>query len=376
MDFHLSSIFNKIHEFEKNVGVMNIHLSIQGFALGLFTIFIPVFLINMGFCLNEIFIYYIIFYFCMILFSPFAGYVSSFIGFKKIIFLRPLFLLIFIFWLYSIEFFPFSIYALGVFNGFTSALYWVAFHFFFLKKTKKKNVDMKVGWMYSLPCFFRIFAPVLGGFVLAYYSYNLLFLIGGFFLFLSIIPLFYLEDYHFNFKMSFDNLFHHSFYKYFLAFFGDGIGYFVGFVIFPLYIYFLFNNPVDMGLSSSLVNISGVFVPLLISYLCKDRESLFIKIGVVFEAVLWIIAFYLETPFHIFLFSFFLGIAVEFWAIPFNAKMYNHARKSNTLEFLIFREMSLNIGRIIFLVFIILFDNVFSLSFVFGFLSRFLFLLI
>jgi MFS family permease len=91
---------------------------------------------------------------------------------------------------------------LAIYNGLTSAFYWVAFHCFFAVKTNDSNSLERVGVLFSLPKILTVFSPILGGFIITYLGFSPLFFLVSILLLLSLIPLIKMKD--FELDLDFD----------------------------------------------------------------------------------------------------------------------------------------------------------------------------
>ncbi|MBN1923649.1 MAG: MFS transporter [Nanoarchaeota archaeon] len=363
--------FFNIDSLRKNLSELHIHLTIENIALSLISVFIPIFMLTIGFSLNDIYFYYLVYSFSTLLSSLFS-FVFSRIGFKKIIMLRPVSVITFLLWLYSLEFFPSSYFFLAVYNGFFSGIYWVIFHFFFAKKADGDDVEGQVGLLFAMPKLFTMISPMIGALIISFFSFNVLFLLVAFLLLVSILPLIHLKEQRFSFKFEVSNLLDWSFVKYALGFINESIHYYAVVFLLPLYIYFTLSSTLEIGFFSTVVGVSGFLTPLIISSLCRGRTNLFIKLGAMLNAVFFFFVFFLKTPLEFFLFGFIIGTFTSFWEIPFYSRMYKHARNSNTLEFFIFRKVIHGITESAIFVLLLLTSN-FSIIFLSEITSKILF---
>lgn len=349
----------------KNVGPMNIHIIIQRFGISLISIFIPIFLFKIGFSLKEVFLYYTI-YFLIFSISAFFSFLFVKLGFKKILMFRPITLILFFVFLYylqtnvSIIFLIF----LGIFNGLMSGPYWVIFHSFFVSKTNKKNAFARVGFLFSLPNIFSMLSPVIGAFLINFFGFNILFLLVIITLFLSLLPILKIKEFDLDFDFKIESLFYKGFIKYFFGFIVDGIKSIVVTIILPIFIYFSLNqDSLQLGYFSFFLSLSSFIVPLIISKLSKNHSNFFIKFFSILEGILFLLIFFIHSSFLFFVFSFVIGIFLNFWIIPFYSRMYSHPFKENILEFMISREVIMNVSR--FIIFLIIYKTLnFNLIFV------------
>lgn len=348
----MSNGFFNLSALKKNMSCMHIHTSMQEFTLYLIRVFIPVYLFIITNSVTRVFEYYI-YYFLAFIVGALLTSKLSFIGFKKIMFLRPISLIVYFAWLYSVEFFPSSFVFLALYNGLITTPYWISFHYFFTKKADFNNIDRQVGLLFSLPKIFTLLAPVIGAFIISYFSFKVLFVIVSLLLFVSLIPLINLKDYRISYNFNINNLFDKKFTKYGFGFIAEGLNYIIVYVLLPFFIFLTFNQTYEAGFYASLLELSGFLTPLIISRLAKGKSSFYIKTGAVSQGLLFFLIFLLNTPLEFFFFGFIIGTFTTIWRVPFYTRIYKHAKRSdNALEFLIFR--SLIFGSFRLLVFVIL----------------------
>lgn len=365
----------KLSDFKKNIDEIVIHNTIETFALSLISIFIPIFLYNSNYLLSQIYIFYIIYFLSFSFFSFFSHKLIK-LGFKKILALRPISLIIFFIWMYSLNNFPDTLNYLGLYIGIISAFYWVIFHCFFAVKTNDSNSLERVGVLFSIPKILTLFSPVIGGLIINYFGFNPLFILVSIILFLSLIPLIKMKNFELDLDFNLKTLFNKSFIKYFFGFIAEGIYGAVFTIIFPLFVYLYLGKTLEVGFLSFFISLAGIIAPLMISKACEHKTSKFIKTFSIIEGVLFLLVLFIKTSISAFLLSFIISIFANFWMLPFYSRLYRHSKQNNSrdlMEFMTMKEVMLSIGRA--LVFIIIFFfNDFNIIFIFNSLSRLLLL--
>jgi hypothetical protein len=298
------------------------------------------------------------------------------LGLKKTLALRPISLIFFFIWLYSLNNFPNTLNYLAIYNGLTSAFYWVAFHCFFAVKTNDSNSLERVGVLFSLPKVLTVFSPILGGFIITYLGFNPLFFLVSILLLLSLIPLIKMKDFELDLDFDLKNLFNSSFVKYFFGFIAEGVYYAVFIILFPFFVYLYLGKMLDVGFLSFFMSLAGIIAPLVISKACEHKTSKFIKIFSLIEGLFFLLVLFVKTSLSAFLLSFVVGIFANFWLLPFYSRLYRHSKQNNSrdlLEFMTIKEVILSLSRAsVFLI--IYFSSSFDLVFIINSLSRLLLL--
>ncbi len=362
-------------DFKNNIDEIIIHNSFETFALNLISVFVPIFLLELGRQLNEVFLYYFVYFLAFAAFSL-LGHKFIWIGFKKAMLLRPILLIIFLVWLYSIGSYPGTLYYLGIFNGAISGPYWVFFHSFFASKTDDSNSSGRVGALFSIPKIFSLISPLIGGLIISYLGFNILFLIMVSILLISIIPLLKMRDFSIDMDFNLKLLMNKSLIKYFFGFIAEGVYYAVFTILFPLFVYLYLGEALEVGVLAFFIGLSGVIAPLIVSKYCENKTSLFIKIFAVIEGCIFLFSLFIKTSISSFLLSFIIGILANFWMIPFFSRFYRHSRQNNSnalVEIVTLREFVLSISRAVIFAIMFLFGS-FDVIFIINSVSRLLLL--
>jgi MFS family permease len=365
----------RLINFKDNVDEIILHNSFETFALNLVSVFVPIFLLESGRQLNEVFLYYVVYFLAFAAFSL-LGHKFIRIGFKKVMLLRPISLIIFLAWLYIIGIYPGTLYYLGIFNGVVSGLYWIFFHSFFASKTDDSNSLGRVGALFSMPKIFSLISPLIGGLIISYLGFNILFLITVVVLLISIIPLLKMNDFSIDTDFNLKNLMNKSLIKYFFGFIAEGVYYAVFTILFPLFVYLYLGAALEVGVLAFFMGLSGVIAPIVVSKACEHKTSLFIKTFAVVEGCIFLFSLFIKTSISSFLLSFIVGILANFWMIPFFSRFYRHSRQNNSnalVEIVTLREFVLSISRAVIFAIMFLFGS-FDVIFIINSVSRLLLL--
>lgn len=335
--------YPRFFEFFKN-GLNNWHLhrAISGFAQNLISVFIPIYLLNLGFSLSSVLAYYFIYAIFYALLSPLNYFIKK-IGFKAIIIIRPFFEIIHYLWIYLINYAPQTLYFLSAFNA-LATFYWASYDYLFSINSGKKNIAAAVGNMAVIPRIVNLFTPILGAIIITYFSFDILFLLVGILFIASIFPLLNIKEILIKPKANIKNFFNRDFLKFIPGFLSEGIYNSIVHVLMPLQIYLLFVTPLDLGIFSSIIMLSGIIVPLAIAYFCNKKFKKFIKVGAALQIILFLFAFFLKTQMHYMVFGFFSGIIFVIWHLPFHSQVYAYACKNKSFEFVIFKGIIINLS--------------------------------
>jgi len=341
-------------------------ISIRSFALSMISIFIPIYLLKLNYSLTSVFIFYAILNLTHALFTLPAAKISSKFGFKhSILFSIPLLITFFIL-LFTLEIYGWPLYLLAIIFGLNNSLFWIGYHVDFSRFSKKKHRGEEIGFARIFSSVFSMIGPLIGGVVLAFISFQFLFIAVSFLLFVSIAPLFFSKDIHNPVNFSTKQIFTDQKLKDYLSFAGHGIETGLATIIWPIFIFFsILNNFTSLGFIAAISSFSSLIFVLIIGKFSDKKRRLVLKIGAFFNAVIWGIKTFAKTFLHVFILDFFHGMTRTAVSVPFDALSYDKANKSNIVEFIVFREILIQIGHVILFIAMIFVADLAS-SFIFG----------
>jgi MFS family permease len=257
---------------------------------------------------------------------------------------------------------------------FDRSLYWVPFHSGFAKFTDKKTRGRTLALLTSIISLLTIALPIIAGFVITQYGFNVLFLIVIFIYTVSMVPLFTLppirEYYTFGYIQSWKILFHKRDRRILFTYMADGANDVVNTVIWPIFIWQILNgNYQVVGFVASLIILATIVLRLAMgNYADKFNKKKLLRYGTIFYSFGWLFKVFIETGFQVFIASTYHNFAAVAMRTPFNALMYEKAADSGHYmdEYSVLREMALNFGRVIMIISLIILFNFFGLNYAFA----------
>ena len=356
-----------LHLFKnKELDELCLSLALRSFSLSIIGIFVPIFLLQKGYVLKDIIIYSIILNFTHFLSTIPAAKFSSKFRFKHSILVSLPLLIMFYLMLYSID--KWSIYLIAIVYGFNNAFYYTGYHLDFANSSKKESRGKQIGVAKIFSAIFSAIGPLLGGFLLVQYSFNFVFIVVSFVLLISVLLLFMTKDKHIPFKINLKDFEHKTIVKDIAAYFAYGTETGVLSVFWPIFAYSFIKNFTQLGLLSSLALIfSMVFVMMIGKWSDFARDKV-LKIGALLNTFVWFIGGFANSGFYIFIITSLKGISTTMIEIPFVAKSYDKAGK-NPIEYIVFREMSIQLGRTLFMVLMLFILNLTTSFFIASFSS-------
>jgi DHA1 family multidrug resistance protein-like MFS transporter len=166
-----------------------VNLMIQSFAISLIAIFVPIYLLKLGYSLNQVILFEAVKFAGLSFFSPITALLAKRIGFKHLIFFRVPMYIFYLTCLIMLEKFSLPIYLIGLIGGVSGSLYWVSLKSIFAKHSHKEKRGYEASKASALPKLATIFGPAIGGMIAVALGFKVLVTIVCLLLFISVLPL-------------------------------------------------------------------------------------------------------------------------------------------------------------------------------------------
>ena len=366
------TISNLIHHSSIPLVVIRLYSNriLQQFAGALLGLFVPVFLFQIFDSIQFVLIYYLITY-TLYLFLVAPG--AKFCG--RITFNKGLILSVFggTFFFLGMYFFEVNIWFFGAVTILGSLadkiFYWVPYHSSFAKftspATRGKILSIYLSFYYLLSAL----SPLLAGFLLAAYGFDILFIIALVIYFSSVFPLIKMqtinEDYSFTYWQTWKILFHKRDRKILYSYMADGAQDFVRTAIWPIFIWLILDgNFISVGVLASLIVVVTIALQVVVgNFADKFNKKTLLKYGSIFYSLGWLVKAFVETGLHIFVTSAYHNFSSIVMRTSFDSLMYEKAADAGHYmdEYSVLRSMSLNLGRILMILLLLLLLNFISL---------------
>jgi len=337
-------------------------------ASGLLGLYVPIFLFDLfGQSLRSVAMFYLV---GNILYGGTVMYGAKWLnrfGFRKSLQVASLFGSVYFFLFYFINgdnlklLIPLIIIVLSIFR----LLYWIPYHVDFAKFSNKKNRGREISLVGATSNIIAIFTPIVAGFIITKFSFQVLFIIAVFLYALSIIPLFKIprtrEKFTWTVKKTWQKFFSKERRPEVLALMADGAESSIGTIVWPIFMFQVLNGDyLKLGFISTIIVGVTIVLQLIVGKYTDEnisREKL-LKFGSTFYAIGWIIKIFIITAFQIFVVDAYQKLMKIFMRTPFDAMIYEKAADEGHYvdEFTVIREMAINFGRSLMLILVIIFS--------------------
>ncbi len=347
-NFHL--YLQKIGIIRKEIHQVYLNLMIETFALSLISIFVPIYLLNLGFSLNEALAFILVEYTTLSFFTPVSVKLAQKFGFKHIIIYRIPLLAAYVAGLYALESIQIPIYAIALAGGISGSMYWASLHSLFAKYSEKVSRESQAGNLVSLPKIASLVGPAFGGFAAAVWGFSALFALSALFIIISIIPLFFTGDMKPAVKkVDYRKVFLKSNLKFFTRFAAQGAIMIMGPVLWPLFVYFATGDIALTGIVGTITSLGTIAASFAVPRISRriGAETV-MRLGGILVALTFILQIFSESVSRIIFVSFVSGLFIVAIDVPLIAAFYDKANDEDNIgEAVIFRQMGLGIGRLV-----------------------------
>ncbi|MDX9893781.1 MAG: MFS transporter [Patescibacteria group bacterium] len=364
----------KKEKISRGVIALYANRAIQNMAVGLLGFFLPVFLLDKFQSINLVLLFYLvaaIFY--LFLAAP-GVMIASRITFRKALILSVvagtlfyifLSLLGFNLWLFS----ALAIVALTV----NQILYWIPYHAGFAKFSDRSSRGRQVALITSLIIVLSAVMPFFAGLLISYYGFTVLFAVVILIYAASVLPFFKMpnveEYYTFTYWQTWKILFHRRDRRILLTYMADAGQDFIGLVIWPIFIFNIFQGDYQaVGIVSSAIILLSIFISLAVGgYTDRFDKHKILKYGSILYSLGWLVKVFAQTGFHIFIVSTYHNFTQIMMRTPFDTLMYEKVADAGHYmdEYSVLRTMSFNLGRIVTIVVLLVLFNFFPLNYAF-----------
>lgn len=385
MTNHLSRFSYLEHRLSREVLELFLSVAFQDFAVALFALFEPIYLYSIGYSLPRIVAFYLIIYVVYFAILPLGGKFAERFGFEHSIGASFVFLFLYLLALYFIPSIPLLFYVAPVVVAVYKILYWPSYHANFSKYGKRKAFGKEVGLASVVYIFVNILGPLIGGFIVQWFGFPVLFFVVALILLLAVVPMFttkerftrksfsYIDSYRFFFSKAMRRL------TVSLMGLSNEI---IEVVIWPIFLFVIVREYSSLGIIGSIAGIGGAFIVLFVGKAADLRKRSTLIHAFSWPQVLgFLLRLFVHSPFFALLVSTFSTGAKRGSDVVLYSAMYEGGRKVGSMKMGVFFEMAFAFSKmLILLVLFLLFlflpsTSSFTVAFVLGAFVSLLFLL-
>ncbi|MBI4983066.1 MFS transporter [Candidatus Woesearchaeota archaeon] len=327
-----------------------ISAAIRSFSLSLISLFIPLYLYQeMGVSFSHTLYFYFVYSLALALISPLAAKFTSKYGCKHSVLISVPIYMLFILLLYLLPVMKVPLIIIGIILGASLAFYWMGMHLIFCHASDHKHRGEELGKREGISILATMLGPFLGGLMIKFAGFKLLFLVTSLFLFASAFCLFFSKENRFHCNFSFRTLWDKKYWKDSLFFISRGTRVIAAGVIWPLFIFIILRDYLSLGITESiLAGASAVLLWLVGKYSDHINKHILLKIATLFESISWFLRAGVSTVAQVFGVTVFGSLTYGIFEAPAGALEYDKA-KSDLPAYFVKREMFICLGRMLLL---------------------------
>ncbi len=348
----LLGLTNKFNFFKnKEMNYIYIAIFIISFGESLISVFIPIYFMQIGLQIYEVFLYYFLVSLYFVIFAYFGAKLTSKIGDKHSIIISTVCLLFYNLGLIFVEKYMFLILLLPILLAFKMMLFNYGYHLNFLNHSDKKHVGKELAFIGVIVLIAVTFAPYIGS-ILADFNFILLFSVSSIFIFIGIIPLFLskdkFEDLTFSFHSLFSNITSKKNIKNLISFSGYAIDSTIGSVVWPIFIIMIIGTIKKTGLLITVSMLISLFVFAILGKLIDNTSKIkILKLGTFLYFFAWIARIFANSASKILFVDSYKNVSEKILHLSWGAHSYDLAQRTKYFEFIVGREIAFNIARVI-----------------------------
>ena len=343
-----------LYHFALNREIEEIYVNyaLTSLAKSMIGIFVPIYLLAIGFPLSDVFVFYMFYFGAFALASyPAAGFLKKY-GAKHSMAASLPFLIAFFLMLHMLAAVPVPLLLIAAIGGINEAFYWMGFHADFSLFSNREGRDKQVSMLVAIPLVFMVIGPLAGGLIITLLDFAALFVISSILLIASIFPLFMTPDAGRRHGRLGYGHFSRKNWRQAAGFVGEGGLEITGMLFWPLAVYFVFADNIALGLTGTLEVLFAALATLAAGSAINSANRLkVLASSSVTDSVAWLFRFFsvlLSSAAQIFGITVIGGLTRAAQTVSFTSVMYEKSRK-HTVDYLFFRQMMLVVGRLGFL---------------------------
>ena len=359
------------HRLTRQVRELWTSTLILDLAVSMVTIFEPVFLFvlfsryyDLKSTLELISLFYLAIYVAYFFVVPLGAKFAKRFGYENSIAAASLFQIGIYFSLFAANHSLLFVYFAIIAYVIAKMLYWPAFHSNFARFSTDGEQGREISNLWALESFVYVIGPVLGGLVIEFFGFRVLFIIVSVLILVSSIPMIVTKEtfdaQSFPYWSSIKRLFTRENRKHFLAELGYGEEW-IYLVIWPIFMYLIAENYLGLGLISATSTFLATLLLLFIGRLAdKSDKQIVLRLGVIFYFFGWLLKIMARTPVGVLILDTYSRVAKNSISLPVVASTYRDAQKSSVMNTIVFFEMSLVIGKILAIILCLVLLQLFS----------------
>lgn len=343
---HLSDWLERV-DLGEEIQEVYLHSFLFKLAVNLIAIFLPLYVLELGFGPVTVFTFFFAYYATYVFFSWPSAFVASRIGYKHTSLLASPVILGFYLLLRTVDHSWLTLHLVGLLGGIGFNLYWAGMNPEMAESSHSEERDAETGLFFSMPTLGSMLSPFVGGLILAVYDFNLLLLTAAVLVGASFLPFLFSREHREGMAVS-PRLFYSWSHVYdFLTYVGKGVNSIGKKVLWPLYLAVVIKGSVSIGGAGSLLALGGAVTSIVLGkYVDDDNRGRVIVVAAFLTAASFLLMSQATSSLHAFELSLWNGLSYTALSIPIYSRAMDNAEREDYVEYFAFRETGLAVGRL------------------------------
>ena len=332
--------------------------AILDFAVALILFFEPIYLYQQGVGLKGIMSFYLVVYFFYFFLMPLGGKFVKRYGFEHAMFLGSPLLIVYYLFLILVGQSSFFLIPAALFYALHKTFYWPGYHADFVHYGINIEQGREVSNRIVLMTLVFVLGPLVGGFVIQFFSFTVLFVIVSLLIMLSNVPLLLtpevFEPSRFSYLGTYRRLFKKENRVRFISYLGFGEE-LILLTLWPIFMIILLGSALSTGTIIALSTLTTSFIVLYVGKLTdKIKKGPLLRFTTIIYALSWVLHLLIRNALGVFVVGTISQVGKNALSVPQIAITYQNARKRGVVKDVIFFEMALVVGKILAILFVLL----------------------
>lgn len=353
MNWHFTNTLGQLlpHNLSRQVRELYWSTVMQNMALAMLLLFEPIYLWQQGFSVNQILWFFLAVYVTYFLALPLGAKFATTTGFEKSIALSTIAQIAYYACLYLVAVNWWWAVPAVLLYTIQKMFYWPAFHADFARYSDATEEGKEVSTLHVTLSAVYVIGPLLGGALITYGSWLIMFIVGCLVILASNWPLLRTtEEFkprNFPYLASYKRLFARDNWRTLIGYLGFGEE-LILLVLWPVFIATVIHNYVEIG---ALVAGSTLIMVLATLYVGKLSDEKHIHAVLRFSTLLyvfaWLVRLATRSPFGVFIIDSTSRLTKNIVQVPLHTLLYERAKTRSVMDTIVSFEMSLVLGKIV-----------------------------
>ncbi len=343
----------KFFSFADKREIYRIHVlhSLRGFASSIISVYVPIFLLTLGYSLSKVIIFFIVFHITGLLFTIFVcPILIRKLGPVRLIKIYYPLEISYLILLNFLSAFPSLFFVIAIMGGLAMFSYWIPVKILLIKKAEKEKMGSDLANFFVLPKVFGIIGPLISAGLIPLIGFWPVFLIAISILVFSYLPLIGISGREIiqNFDIRLSRVWSKLRERkslFILELFDDIVGQSEWF--WGIFVFLIIGTLEAPGIVGSLNTLGSIIFTIIVGKYANKNSKVLVPIASVCIAIVWIARVFIEKALSAYLITIVASFVMTFFLVSYFSTIYRTVKNQQEEEFLILREIPMVLGRLI-----------------------------